>query len=131
MNQAPIRVSQDFELTPLKKGKAYPILKSEWDFLKQRVKNICDYTNWFYNLGWLFWGAGISTFITVMAAQTEQTPSLSRIVLWAAVITTAIIGSVCFISGYFLRKSHNVTTGEVVRHMEILEERFETNDVAG
>jgi len=60
------KMSQDYELIPPKKKRAYPILVEEWVHLKTRIKGIRDNANFYHTAGSIIMGvAGFAFFLAL------------------------------------------------------------------
>jgi hypothetical protein len=125
---SPIRMSQGYDVLPLKTGKAYPIPCDEWNFLKQKLERITD-TPWkLHTFGSLLLGASASTLITVLTGALPSAQNSNTVVVaWAVVAVTAICGAVCLHFADRERRMHRVEASDVVTQMELIEKRYQTD----
>ncbi|MGJ8593072.1 MAG: hypothetical protein ACSHXF_11010 [Aquaticitalea sp.] len=122
-NQNKFNVSQEFEIIPHQKGKAYPIGVKEWEFIKNKICEIKIDVNNFHAFGFLLLGASASCLITILA--TEFKTDSSKYLTWAIFGVTLIGG---FLSVYFANDKHKQESAkptEIINQMELIESRFE------
>lgn len=122
-NKNKFNISQEFEIIPHQKGKAYPIGVKEWDFIKMKISEISININNFHKIGFLLFGVSASCFITIIA--TEFKTDSSKYLTWA-IFGVSLIGGLLSVS--FARDKHkqeNAKPSEIVNHMELIESRFE------
>jgi len=128
-NNTLFNISQDYEIIPPKKGKAYPILKSEWEYLKERITKIGDNLNLYNTVGLLLFGYSGSAFINILTnnypRNEDNTFSTKFIVCLCIAIMTLIIGIISFFFGNQQKKIQTTKTTDVVKQMEMIEERYE------
>lgn len=116
-------ISQEFEIVPHQKGKAYPIGVNEWEFIKNKIKEINIDVNIFHAIGFLLLGVSASCLITIIA--TEFQKDSSKYLTWA-VCCTSLIGGL--LSVYFARDKHKQESSkpnEIINQMELIVSRFE------
>src|SRR5699024_10345617 len=94
-------ISQEFEIVPHQKGKAYPIGISEWEFIKNKIKEINIDVNIFHAIGFLLFGVSASCLISIIA--TEFQKDSSKYLTWAIFGTSLISG---LLSVYFAQNKH-------------------------
>ena len=124
-NQSNFNISQEYEIIPHQKGKAYVISVKEWEFLKEKVKNIKIEINELYTIGYLLLGAGISCLISIFA--TDFKNDTYKYLVWI-IFGLCILGAI--ISLIFSKKIHKIEKSkpsEVVTQMELIESRFESD----
>ena len=117
-------VSQEFEIIPHQKGKAYPIGVKEWNFLKMKIDGINIEINYFHSIGFLLLGASLSCFITIIATDFKQ--DSYKYLTWA-IFGVCLIGG--FLSLYFSKdklQDECSKPKEIITQMELIESRFET-----
>jgi len=118
------KVSQELEIIPHQKGKAYPIAVKEWEFLKGKIKEVKVEVNNFHAIGFLLLGASISCLITIFA--TEFKEDSFKYLTWT-IFGISLIGGL--LSIYFAsdkNKQENAKPTEIVSQMELIESRFES-----
>ena len=95
-------MSQGLDVLQPKSGQAYPIPCDEWVMLKNKIKVLTAEPWFFHSLGFLFLGAAISTFVTILL-DSFQLPEqkTAEVIAWAVFAVTFICGLVCL---YFARK---------------------------
>ena len=127
-----IEVTQDYEIIPIEKGKAYTILVREWEAIKKKVTLVGDRPNFYHTIGLLFFGASISTLIQCLVGNFPRTPqgtlSPNHVICWAAFAVLFLVGVVCFFLGREKKKVQSAKTGEVIEAMELIEERFRKDE---
>ena len=119
-------VSQEFEIIPHQRGKAYPIGVKEWAFLKKKIKEINIEVSNFHAIGFLLLGASASCFITILATTFQD--DKSKYICWGIFWVTLIGG---LLSVYFASDKHKQETAkpqEIINQMELIESRFESQD---
>lgn len=124
MEKNNFNVSQELEIIPIQKGKAYPIGVKEWKFIKEKVGAIKIVVNHFHSIGFLLLGASASCIITIIA--TEFKEDFSRYFAWAFFAVSLIGG---LLSLFFARDKHKQESAkpkEIVSQMDLIESRFET-----
>lgn len=117
-------VSQEFEIIPHQKGKAYPIGVKEWDFIKKKINEINIEINNFHSIGFLLLGASFSCLITIIA--TDFNEDAYEYLTWT-IFGISLIGGI--LSIYFSNdklKQESAKPKEIVNQMELIESRFET-----
>lgn len=123
-NENKFNVSQEFEIIPTQKSRAYTISVKEWDYLKAKISKINIEINNFYWIGFLFLGASASCLLTLLITDFKNDISLKYITCSFLIIST-LIGLLCL---YFSKEKHkdeiNKPT-EVLSQMELIESRFE------
>ncbi|MGF7028450.1 hypothetical protein [Sphingobacterium multivorum] len=121
-NQNNFNVSQEFEIIPHQKGKAYPIGVKEWDFIKNKVKEIKIEVNNFIQIAYLLLGASVSCLITIFA--TEFKTDSSKYLVYSIFGITLVCG---LLSLYFAKEKHkqeSAKPNEIINQMELIESRF-------
>ena len=124
------QMSQGYDVVPPKPGLAYPILCEEWKHLKSQVNSIRTSFGLYHTVGSLLLGAFISTLISIVSgaySTTANSDPQARIIAWAVVITTGLLGGVCL---YFANESRSLSqkqAQEVVGQMELIEKRYATD----
>ncbi|PHQ86183.1 MAG: hypothetical protein COB65_01500 [Thalassobium sp.] len=116
-------VSQEYEIIPHQKGQAYPIGVKEWEYLKNKIKEVNIQINNFHTIGYLLLGASVSCLITIIA--TDFANDTSKYLTWAIFGVTAICGLLAI---YFAKDKHQQESAkptEIVNQMELIESRFE------
>jgi len=119
-------ISQEFEIIPHQKGKAYPIGVQEWVFLKSRIKEIKVEINNFHAIGFLLLGASASCLITILA--TEFKVKASEYFTWTIFGITLIGGLLSIYFAYDKHKHEGAKPNEVINQMELIEYRFESTE---
>ncbi len=117
-------VSQEFEIIPHQKGKAYPIGVKEWDFIKKKINEINIEINNFHSIGFLLLGACLSCLISIIA--TDFKKDSNEYLTWT-IFGISLIGGI--LSIYFSNdklKQESAKPKEIVNQMELIESRFET-----
>ena len=131
-NNSSFNITQDYEIIPPKKGKAYPIPKAEWNYLKDRIRRIGEITNPYHIAGAILLGFSGSAFINLLITDFPDNPDnsvSSKFVICASIaITTLIIGGVSFFFGRKQKKEQTVKSEDVIKQMEIIEERYSSTD---
>lgn len=123
--QNTFNISQEFEIIPHQKGKAYPIGVKEWEFIKKKIGEINIDVNNFHAIGFLLLGASTSCLITIFA--TEFKTDSSKYFTWA-IFGISLIGGL--LSVYFARDKHKQESAkphEIINQLELIESRFENH----
>jgi hypothetical protein len=123
------QLSQDYEVLQPACGKAYPILCSEWEYLKKKISKISDKVNIYHTIGSVLIGAGLSTLIGVLSggftnSQNAGVP-IGIVVAVACIIVLLVCGSISIYFAFEKRKVSEVKASDVIDQMEIIEQRFQ------
>ncbi len=119
-------ISQEFEIIPHQKAKAYPIGVKEWEFIKKKIGEINIDVNNFHSIGFLLLGASASCLITIFATEFKTDSSLY--LTWA-IFGISLIGGL--LSVYFAADKHkqeSAKPNEIINQMELIESRFENHN---
>jgi uncharacterized protein YacL len=119
-------VSQEFEIVPHQKGKAYPIGVKEWNYLKEKIQKIKIEVNIFHAVGFLLIGAAISCLVTIFA--TEFKNESSKYLTYSILGVTLIGGILSLIFANESHKKENRKPDEIINLMDLIESRFDNND---
>jgi hypothetical protein len=127
--ESPFRISQGYDVIQPRSGKAYPILCSEWKYLKNIVSQVKDEALKFHTMGTLCLGASLSTLISIITgsyspAKPDDAPT-RLIIAWASFCVLVLVG----ISAIFFSRKQREVTGikakNVVEQMELIESRYQ------
>lgn len=128
-NEPSFKMSQDFELVPPQKKRAYPILIEEWQHLKKKIKSIRDNANIYHTIGSSLIGVAGSALVAALTLDIpvkEGTSTPMPIVIsWFIFITALVCGSFALFFGREQRKVQSSTVNDVVAQMELIEKRYE------
>ncbi len=121
-------ITQDYEILTPKKGKAYPIPKAEWEYLKDRIRKIGELINPYHTAGAIILGFSGSAFINLFTSDFPNNPngtmSSKFVTCLAIAICTLIVGGILFYFGKQQREVQSVKSDDVIKQMEIIEERY-------
>jgi hypothetical protein len=124
-------ISQGLDVLAPKTGNAYPIPCDEWEFLKNKLRQVTAQPWIYQTAGSLLGGAGIATFVTILTGTLPPQPQSQAIVIaWAVVAVSAICAVACFFFAEQQRKMRSVHVSDVITQMELIERRYEHFDVA-
>ena len=125
-NNNPYQLSQGLEVLRPKSGEAYPIPCDEWTILKDKIKKMTSEPWLFRSLGFLFLGAALSTFVTILIG-TFQLPEKQRVldIAWAVVVVTVVCGCACLCFAWKEREISRERASDVVAQMDLIEKRYE------
>jgi len=124
------KMSQDYELIPPKKRRAYPILVEEWNYLKEKIRKIRDNANFYQTIGSVLLGVAGSALVTALTLDlpkpegSNATP-LPILIAWFAFVTALICGGLALYFGKAQRDVQTSSAKEVIEHMELIEKRYE------
>ncbi|MCK4982012.1 MAG: hypothetical protein KAS17_03760 [Victivallaceae bacterium] len=127
-NNSSFNISQDYEILPPKKDKAYPIPKIEWEYLKDRIRKIGDILNFYYTAGAILLGFSGSAFINLFTndfKNEQENLSTKFIICLSIAVLTLLVGGISFFFGKQQKKMQTVASDDVIKHMEIIENRYE------
>lgn len=127
------KVSQDYEIVPPQKKRAYLILVEEWDYIKGQVSALKDNTNFWHTLGSVLLGiagSGLLSAITldIPVPEGDKRMPMPILISWGAFVVTGLTGCLCM---YFAKAQQKVdaqTAGNAVAQMELIEKRFQAED---
>ena len=130
-NNSSFNISQDYEILPPKKDKAYPIPKIEWEYLKERIRKIGNVFNIYHTSGAILLGFSGSAFINLFtndfSSENNAVP-VKFIICLAIAILTLIIGGMSFFFGKQQKKVQSVVSDDIIKQMEIIEKRYEDSN---
>lgn len=132
-NNSTFHISQDYEILPPKKDKAYPIPKIEWEYLKERIRKIGNKLNFYHTAGAILLGFSGSAFINLSVNEfSNETDNISSkaITCLAIAILTLVVGGMSFFFGKQKEKIQSITSDDVIKQMEIIEKRYEHTGAA-
>ena len=124
-----LKVSQGFEVLRPKYGQAMPIPCNEWDVLKNKIIILTTEPWFFQATGSTFIGASLATFISIITGAVASEPEKNTVIAWAVTVSCAGIGGVCLLFGLAERKAHKSKAAEVISQMELIEQRFERENL--
>jgi len=129
-NEASFKMSQDYELVPLQKKRAYPILIEEWEHLKKKIHSISDNANIYHTIGSALIGVAGSAFVVALTfdTQPEDNSSIptSILISWFIFVSALICGGLSLFFGKTQRKVQNSNTNDVIEQMKLIEKRYES-----
>ncbi|SFF42656.1 hypothetical protein [Flavobacterium xueshanense] len=120
-------VSQQFEIVPHQKGKAYPISVNEWVFIKSKIKGINIEINNFYWIGFLLLGACASCLITIIVTDFKNDYN-AKYITWSFFSVSLLTGLLCLYFAKDKHKQEEIKPDEIISQMELIESRFETGE---
>ena len=124
-NQNTFSVSQEYEIMPHQKGKAFPISTSEWSFIKNKLKEINIEINIFNKIGFSLLGASIPCLIKLVSTDYKtENPNYWVVAFFGIFIISGILAI------YFSSDKHKTEQAkpqEIINHMELIESRFISN----
>jgi len=128
-NDPSFKMSQDYELVPPQKKRAYPILIEEWQHLKEKIQNIRDNANLYHTIGSALIGVAGSAFVAALTLnipvpEDGSTP-MPVVISWFIFISASICGALALFFGHSQRKIQNSNANDVIEHMELIEKRYE------
>ncbi len=115
-------VSQEFEIIPHQKSQAYPIGVKEWEYLKEKIRQVNIEINNFHTIGYLLLGASASCLITIIA--TNFTDDSSKYLTWAVFGVTLICGLLAIFFAKDKHKQESAKPNEIINQMVLIESRF-------
>jgi len=95
------KMSQDYELIPLKKQRAYPILIEEWCYLKENITKIGDDANFYHTIGSVLLGVAGSALVAALTLdlpkpQGTNAPPMPIVFAWFIFVAALVWGSRSF-----------------------------------
>ena len=131
-NNASFNITQDYEIIPPKKGKAYPIPKVEWDYLKERIRKIGEIINLYHTAGAILIGFSGSAFINLLTNAYPDNPDGSAstrfIICLSIALCSLVVGLVSFFFGRQQRKVQTVKADDIIKQMDVIETRYSNSD---
>jgi len=128
VNNSSFNVSQDLEVMPPKKDKAYIIPKREWDFLKSKVCKIGNALNFYHTFGSIVIGlsgtAWLNLFFMNFPKNTDGSFANKFVICISFAIGTSIIGILLLLFGRQKRKDQRTTVTDVAEVMERIEKSY-------
>lgn len=134
MNPEPsFKMSQDYELIPPKKKRAYPILVEEWEYLKARILAIRDDANLYHTLGSVLLGVSGSALVAAVTLDLPRSSggqlAMPVIFAWFMFASSLICGGLSLFFGKAQRQVERASASEVVQQMGLIEKRYEVEKV--
>jgi len=126
MSNGNFQISQEYELIPPEKSKAYPIFVHEWNFIKDKISKIKINFQWFDSIGFLLIGAGISCLVTGLTS--DFTKDIYKIAIWGFFTIFILAGILSLFFGYSKRKQENTKPSEITDQMNLIENRFKNEE---
>ena len=129
-NEPSFTMSQDYELVPPQKKRAYPILIEEWEHLKKKIHSISDNANIYHTIGSALIGVAGSALVVALTFDTQpadnsSTPT-SILISWFIFVSALICGGLSLFFGRTQRKVQNSNTNDVIEQMNLIEKRYES-----
>jgi hypothetical protein len=123
------KVSQDYEIIPPQKKKAYLILVEEWAYIKGLVASIKDNTDLWHTIGSVLLGISGSGLLSAFTLDIPMPESDKRmpmpiLVSWFAFISAGVTGGLSFYFAHARRSDKTKTAENAVQQMELIENRF-------
>lgn len=127
-SKANINISQNYEVIPPEKDRAYPIPVKEWEHIKKNIGSLNEDKNIYDTIGSLLAGAGISQLFVALTSDfslTQQnTMSTKHVICWAIAFCAIFSGLVSFYFGRQQRKDKLKKISDVLDQMGLMEERY-------
>lgn len=123
------KVSQDYEIIPPQKKKAYIILVEEWSYIKTLVASIKDSTGLWHTIGSLLLGISgsglLSAFtLDIPVPDNDKRMPMPILISWFAFVSAGGIGLLSFYFAYARRSDQTHTAENAIQQMELIENRF-------
>lgn len=119
-----VSLSQGFEVLAPKGGRAFPILCSEWDSIRDQVQAL-EVEPWgFQNIGSILLGVAGGAFIGLVSGSISHAGNYI-VITWAVLVTSALAGGFAL---YFAKKEkgiHRTKAENITQQMRMIEERFD------
>lgn len=113
---------------------AYGISVVDWDYLKNKIRQIDDESGVLMVIWSACLGAFISSFIYSITTDFPKTPvgsvSIGQALSWSATILCFAITAICFVFWKKSNKSKKAKASGIVEQMEILEARYKSTSSA-
>lgn len=127
MENSNFQISQQYEIVPPEKSRAYVILVKEWVFIKTKITEIKTKLDWFVVVGSILLGGALSSLITNLATDFKEGEP-TRYICWSVFFIMLITGIVVFFFGLKSIKIENKKPKEVIDNMDLIEARFKKDD---
>lgn len=123
------KVSQDYEIIPPQKKKAYIILVEEWDYIKTLVGLVKDSTDLWHTVGSVLLGISgsglLSAFtLDIPIPENDKRMPMPILISWFAFVSAGISGLLSFYFAHTRRTDKKNTAGNAVQQMQLIENRF-------
>jgi hypothetical protein len=126
------KMSQDYELIPPKKKRAYPILVEEWNYLKNKISAIRDDANLYHTIGSILLGVAGSAITTALTLDLPKSPegqtAMPIIISWFISASSLVCGGLSLFFGHNQRQVQKASASEVIQQMGLIEQRYETEE---
>ena len=127
-NEPSFKMSQDYELIPPQKKRAYPILIEEWEHLKKKIRSISDNANIYHTIGSALIGVAGSALVMALTlnippGDNSSTP-MPILISWFIFVSALICGGLSIFFGKTQRKVQNSNTNDVIEQFFLLLDCF-------
>lgn len=124
-----LKLSQGLEVLRPRADKALPIPCNEWDVLKEKIDALTTEPWFFHTSGSTLIGAALATLISIWTGAVASTPEKNIIIAWAVTAVCALVGIACLLFAREERKAHKTRAADVSIQMELIEQRFEREEI--
>jgi len=121
------QISQQYEIIPPEKSKAYVILVKEWSFIKTKIQEIKTKLDWFIIIGSLLLGGAFSSLFTNLATDFKDGEP-TKYICWSVFFVMLISGVVVFLFGLKSIKVENKKPKEIIDNMDLIEARYKKDE---
>lgn len=123
------KVSQDYEIIPPQKKKAYIILVEEWSYIKTLVTSIKDNTDLWHTIGSILLGISgsglLSAFtLEIPVPESDKRMPMPILISWFAFVAAGGVGLLSFYFAHARRSDKTHTAENAIQQMELIEKRF-------
>jgi len=116
------RIASELEIIPQQTKRAYPILVTEWNHIKERIGSIKENINVFSSIGSAFIGAAAAGLISLFSG--DYSSETKRIICIASIIVSLFLGTAAFFIGKKQQELQKERAQDVKMYMEQIEGRY-------
>ncbi len=120
-------VQMRFQVLPSRRQRSIVVTLEEWQHIKKKVGEIRDRANFFHTIGSVLLGGSASALITALT--NEYSDPTKRVICWAIVFSALVCGILSLVFGSAQRRSQNVSSTNVIEQMNLIEGKFEQEDI--
>jgi hypothetical protein len=122
----PFRLSHDYEVVVPANEEAYPVPKSDWEYLKERINRIEAAGQIYHTIGSILLGVAGSALLGALTLSKEMAiiGSTTILVCWGIFAVTLISGLLALFFAYQQRNLISCTKNDVITDMKRLEQRY-------
>lgn len=131
MSEKPVfDISHKLSIVQPTSDRAYPIARTEWDSIRDRLDKMSGEPILYQTAGSLTMGAALGIFANLLTgAYSGEGEQVSFAIAATAAVALTLLGCVFFVFAGEQRKHHRTRISEIVAEMKRIEKRYPIDDV--